>query len=322
MTGLILMLAGLAALAGSWAVARSSPAGSHRRSLARRARALRVANQHPVAAQTASPVLRSAAGTPLDVLAQRLLPRPAVLHARLEATGAPITIGQYGAGCLAVAAVVCVWMTTLGAPLFAALFAGVGAGAWLPHVTVGVLMARRRGRFFRIFAEAIGLIVRGLRSGLPVTETIGVVGREMAEPVGEEFRRIADQVRLGEPLEVAMWRTARRLDLPEFNFLVISLSVQRETGGNLAETLENLEQILRRRQQMRLKIKAMSSEATASALIIGSLPFVMAGLMWMVSREYLEALFTTPLGQLMLAGAVTSLLVGAFVMRQMVRFEV
>ncbi|MDB5465503.1 MAG: Flp pilus assembly protein TadB, partial [Phenylobacterium sp.] len=124
------------------------------------------------------------------------------------------------------------------------------------------------------------------------------------------------------PVEDAMWQAARRVGLPEFNFLVISLSVQRETGGNLAETLENLEQILRRRQQMRLKIRAMSSEATASALIIGSLPFVMAILMSVVNRDYLSVLFTQPLGRLMLGGGVASLVAGSLIMRQMVKFEI
>jgi len=102
-----------------------------------------------------------------------------------------------------------------------------------------------------------------------------VVGREIADPVGEEFRRISDDVRLGVPLEQALWETAKRIATPEFNFLVVTMIVQRETGGNLAETLENLDQVLRRRRQMRLKIKAMSSEARASAAIIGSLPFIM-----------------------------------------------
>jgi tight adherence protein B len=119
-----------------------------------------------------------------------------------------------------------------------------------------------------------------------------------------------------------MWRSARRIGLPEFNFLVIALSVQRETGGNLAETLENLEHILRRRQQMRLKIRAMASEATASGLILGSLPVIMLGLMFLVSADYIRLLFTNPMGHLMVAGAGASLTVGALVMRKMTRFDI
>ena len=165
-------------------------------------------------------------------------------------------------------------------------------------------------------------MVRGLKAGLPVTETMIVVGREVADPVGEEFRRVSDQVRLGQAIEDALWAAGKRLDSAEFNFLVITLSVQRETGVNLAETLENLDDILRKRQQMRLKVKAMSSEAVASAGIIGSLPFVMSGLMFLVSHDYIMTLFRNDLGLMMLAGAGTSLAIGILVMVKMVSFDI
>jgi tight adherence protein B len=299
---------------------RLAAAGGGRRRLVRRARALGQAPAGGGAVE--SLLLRRARESRLDEVATRFLPRPAVLRARLAATGKAITIGRYAIGSLAIVAVCVLVLRAFGASTLIALLAGTAAGLWLPHLVVSILIARRRGRFLKVFAEAIGLIVRGLRAGLPVTETITVVGREIADPVGEEFRRAADQVRLGRPLEEALWQAAKRLDLPEFNFLVISLSVQRETGGNLAETLENLEQILRRRQQMRLKIRAMSSEATASALIVGSLPFVMGVLMLVVSPVYFHTLFVKPLGHMLLAGGGTSLVVGALIMRQMVRFEI
>lgn len=288
--------------------------------LAKRARALGQAG-YAGPARGSGRSLKRSGDSQLDGLVRRLLPKPAALRTRLEATGYPITFSHYGVASAGLLVLVLVAALLLGVPATLAILEAAATAVWLPHATVGFLMARRRSRFFKAFPEAIGLIVRGLRAGLPVSETIGVVGREIADPVGEEFRRIADQVRLGAPLEDAMWQTARRIGLPEFNFLVITLSVQRETGGNLAETLENLETILRRRQQMRLKIRAMSSEATASALIIGALPFVMAILMFMVSREYIQLLFTAPLGKLMLAGGVTSMVVGGVIMRQMVRFE-
>jgi tight adherence protein B len=209
-----------------------------------------------------------------------------------------------------------------GVAPFGAVLIGLVSGLWLPHMFIGFLVKRRQGRFSKLFPEAIGLLVRGLKAGLPVTETMIVVGREVADPVGEEFRRVCDQVRLGQSVEDAMWATARRLNLAEFNFLVITLSVQRETGGNLAETLENLDDILRKRQQMRLKVKAMSSEATASAGIIGALPFVISGLMFIVSRAYILTLFHNHLGLMMLAGAGGSLLVGVGVMAKMVSFDI
>lgn len=314
---LLLMMLGTAALVAT-TLLDFGHAGSRR--LVKRARALGAGSGQ--AQRKAERALRQRSETRLDGLVRRLLPRPATLRLRLESTGLPITFTHYAIAGFAVMLVGATLAAAVGAPPFLALLEGIASGIWLPHVAVGFLMARRRNRFFRHFPEAIGLIVRGLRAGLPVTETIGVVGREIADPVGAEFRRIADQVRLGQPLEDAMWQTARRLGLPEFNFLVISLSVQRETGGNLAETLENLETILRRRQQMRLKIKAMASEATASALIIGALPFVMAVLMYLASRDYMMLLVTEPLGRLMMGAGVASMAVGVFVMRKMTRFEI
>jgi tight adherence protein B len=290
------------------------------RGVTKRARALSAGV--PVRRLQAERALRGAAKGRFDDLIRRVTPRPAELRARLEGTGLPISFTQYGLASLTALVVTTGLAVALKAPPGLAVLEALASGLWLPHAGVGLLIARRRSRFYKHFPEAIGLIVRGLRAGLPVGETIGVVSREIADPVGEEFRRIADQVRLGAALDDAMWQTARRIGLPEFNFLVITLSVQKETGGNLAETLENLEHILRRRQQMRLKIKAMSSEATASALIIGALPFVMAVLMYLVNTEYMRVLFVAPLGRLMLAGGLVSLTVGALVMRKMVRFEI
>jgi tight adherence protein B len=314
---LLLMILGAA---GLMAAAVFDFGGSNDK-LVKRARALGATGAGDVKRQ-AERSLRRGSDSPLDAMVRRFLPRPAALRLRLEATGLTITFAQYGLTCLVVAVASAAAALLVGAPPFLALLEGVASGLWLPHVAVGFMMARRRNRFFKLFPEAIGLIVRGLRAGLPVSETIGVVGREIGDPIGEDFRRVADQVRMGQSLEDAMWQCARRLGLAEFNFLVISLSVQRETGGNLAETLENLEIILRRRQQMRLKIKAMASEASASALIIGSLPFIMAVLMYLVSRDYMVVLFTAPLGRLMMGGALVSLTIGGFIMRQMTRFEI
>lgn len=291
-------------------------------SITRRARVAGAARGWSTPAHTGAVSITRSQSRLLDDLANRLLPRPALLRSRLEATGLPISIGNYAAACSTVLIVVTGLLLAVGLGLAASAFLAVAAAVFLPHTVVGRLGRRRSDRFLKILPDAIGLIVRGLRAGLPVTETIAAVGREISDPVGEEFREVADQVRLGRAIEEAMWAMAKRMNLPELNFLVISLSVQRETGGNLAETLENLNQILRSRGQMRLKIKAMSSEATASALIIGSLPFVMGILMMVFNPEYLSVLFTNPLGQMMFAGGLMSLLTGASIMRKMVRFQI
>ncbi|MEQ9360328.1 MAG: type II secretion system F family protein, partial [Rhodospirillales bacterium] len=130
------------------------------------------------------------------------------------------------------------------------------------------------------------------------------------------------EVKFGAKINDALWATAHRLDIPEFKFFVVSLSVQQETGGNLAETLANLSDILRRRRQMKLKIKAMSSEAKASAMILGSLPFVMFCIIYLMNPDYESLLFTDPRGRLILGGGLVAMAMGVFVMSRMVRFEI
>jgi tight adherence protein B len=285
-------------------------------------RATRVAARTRGEAPVAALSLRRAADGGLDTLIRRFLPRPELLRERLRRTGKSISIGKYAIFCLIVAILAIVANLSLGLGLAKAIPAGIVTGILFPHIIIGKLIQRRIYRFEALFPEAIGLIVRGLRSGLPATESMQVVGREIGDPVGEEFRRISDDVRLGMPLEEALWNTAKRIGTPEFNFLVVTMIVQRETGGNLAETLENLDNVLRRRRQMRLKIKAMSSEARASAMIIGSLPFVMFGIMFVVNNAYIMQLVNTHAGNMLLLGAACSMITGIGVMRKLIRFEI
>lgn len=266
----------------------------------------------------------TAQGLPLfEKMAKHLLPRPAEIRDRLMRTGRKITMGRYFVICVMVGAVAAfsIWITQ-SMPWFVVAAVGIIAGIGLPHFVVGMMINRRRNKFTILFPDAIDLMVRGLRSGLPVTETIGACGREMVEPIGPEFRRIADSIRLGQSLEDALWEAVKRLDTPEFKFFVISLSVQKETGGNLAETLANLSEILRSRKQMKLKIRAMSSEAKASALILGSLPFMMFGIIFFLSPEYIGTLLSDIRGRIMLGGAIGLMMAGGFVMSKMVRFEI
>jgi tight adherence protein B len=257
-----------------------------------------------------------------DTMIRRVLPRPDALRERLTRTGRKIGFGSYALASLAAALASLVGAILLGLSLATAAALGLVVGLWLPHLVVGKLISRRIARFEALFPEAIGLIVRGLRSGLPATESMQVVGREIGDPVGEEFRRISDQVRLGQPLDQALGEAAKRIGTPEFNFLVVTMVVQKETGGNLAETLENLDNILRRRRQMKLKIRAMSAEARASAMIIGSLPFVMFMILFVVNRDYVMPLVTTHAGNMLLAAAACSMGTGIAVIMKMIRFEI
>lgn len=258
----------------------------------------------------------------LEKLAQRFLPRKSILEDRLAKSGRKISIGTYALISLAVALVVFIVALAVSGSAVLAILIGLIGGVGLPHAIVGRMATKRLKKFTELFPDAIDLIVRGLKSGLPVTESIDTVGREMADPIGAEFRLISDNVKFGQPLEDTLWETARRLDTPEFKFFVISLSVQRETGGNLGEALENLSDILRRRRQMKMKIKAMSSEAKASAIILGSLPFIMFGIIFAMSPDYASQLFTDPRGQMMLGAGLGIMSIGIVIMSKMVRFEV
>lgn len=259
----------------------------------------------------------------LDSLAKTLLPKPEKLRQRLARTGKRLSIGEFGLMILTLT-VVTAAAFHYGAkfPWTLSFLAGGVIGIGLPYWTVGFLGNRRVAKFIKLFPDAIDLVVRGLRSGLPVSESITAVGKEMSDPLGMEFQRISDSVRMGEGLESAMWKVARRIDVPEYKFLIIAMSIQRETGGNLAETLSNLSNLLRKRQQLKLKIKAMSSEARASAWIIGSLPFLMFGILTLINPEYVFLLFEDNRGLAMVGVSLFMILIGVLVMAKMVRFEI
>lgn len=246
----------------------------------------------------------------------------AALALRLNRTGKDISVNQYfyASGGLGVFVAVLVLLMT-GAPLLA-LMVGAMAGAGIPHLAIKYLIAKRTKAFNIKFPDAIELLVRGLRSGLPVTETLGVVAGEVPGPVGEEFRAIVDRVKVGKSLDDSLQDTADKLGLPEFKFFCISLAIQRETGGNLAETLSNLAKVLRDRMQMKLKVKAMSSEAKASAYIVGALPFVVFTMVYMMNPKYLGGFFTDD--RLIVAGlgGMVWMSIGGFVMYKMVSFEI
>ena len=248
--------------------------------------------------------------------------RVEALSVRLDRTGKGWSVSQYMYASLGIALTVTAIMYLKSGAALLSLGIGVVAGAGIPHFLVNSFIKKRTNRFNAKFPDGIELLVRGLRSGLPVAETLGVVASEVPGPVGEEFKAAVERMRIGRTMEESLQVTADKLGTPEFQFFVITLAIQRETGGNLAETLSNLSDVLRKRAQMKLKIRAMSSESKASAYIVGSLPFIVFSLIWWINPNYIgdffidERLIVTGLGGLVWMS------IGAFIMAKMVSFEI
>lgn len=243
------------------------------------------------------------------------------LREQLRRAGLRLELRHYlllNAG-LALAAAVFVWAA--GLPKIAMPLAAAIVGLGLPKMVVTLLANRRTSRFTGQFAEALDVIVRGLRTGLPLGECIAAIGHDMPAPLGAEFRLITENQRLGLSLKEAMERAVEHMPTADFKYFSIVLAIQQQTGGNLAETLAKLAEMLRTRKRMRDKIKSYSSEATASAAIIGSLPIVVMLLMLLVGRDYIMVLFTTDTGHFLIAVGAVTMLVGALVMRKMIHFD-
>jgi len=278
------------------------------------------------AARAAVNVKRSTADSSIaavDYIIKRWLPNPQKMRSRLLRTGRQISLGQYLTFCCFLVLLAAATLKLMiGIPFIACLLIGIVVGIGIPHLVIGIMGGRRRNKFNSLFPEGIDLIVRGLKSGLPASESIRVVGQEISDPVGVEFREVSDQIKFGKTINDALWTVAPRIDTPEFRFFIISLSIQQETGGNLAETLDNLSQVLRKRKTLKLKIKALSSEAKASAYIIGSLPFVMFGILLAMNYGYASTLYTDPRGIILVGCGFVSYALGIGTMAKMVRFDV
>jgi len=251
-----------------------------------------------------------------------LLPRRDELEKRIRRTGKTWTLTQYMFASMIVFVVATGGMLILRAPFLMAGLVGLLLGLGLPYLVVGMTIKRRVTQFNARFPDAIDLLVRGLKSGLPVTETFQVVSQELPGPVGEEFKGVIERIRIGNTMEAALQESAEMLGTPEFQFFCITIQIQRETGGNLAETLANLSDVLRKRAQMKLKIRAMSSEAKASAYIVGALPFFVFGVVWTVNPGYLAGFFVEE--RLIIAGigGLIWMSIGAGIMAKMISFEI
>jgi len=205
-------------------------------------------------------------------------------------------------------------------PVAYAAFGFIGAFG-LPRWFISTLTKRRQNKFIVGFADAIDVIVRGVKSGLPLNECLGIIARESSEPLRSEFQEVVDQMRVGVPLADALDRLMGRMPLAEVRFFAIVISIQQKAGGNLSEALGNLSGVLRARKQMAAKVQALSAEAKASAMVLGCLPFAVMTMVYLSTPGYISMLWTEKLGQFMLFGAALWMSCGIFVMKKMIAFK-
>jgi len=229
---------------------------------------------------------------------------------------------KYYAVCFVIAVVISAIVMLTGLGNIPALGFGISAGVLLPHFYVSLKRRRRFKQFTANLADAVDVIVRGVKVGLPLAECFKIVARETRSPVKEEFQQIVDDQVVGMPLADATERLPDRVPIPEARFFSIVIAIQSRSGGSLAEALGNLSKVLRDRQKMRGKIKALSSEAKASAGIISSLPVVVIAILSVVNPTYIGFLFNNQTGHLLLGACVVLMTMGVLVMRKMINFQI
>lgn len=259
----------------------------------------------------------------IENILRRFVPKREVFRQRLAKTGKKITFAHYVSMMLLFGLVTFLTLEFIfSTPWLLSFLMGVFLAIQGPQWVVSFLVKKRINNFIHLFPDALDLLVRGLRSGLPIAEVMGSIAEEIPDPVGTEFRKVIDSIRLGRDMDAALEDVAQRIDLPEFKFFMITLTIQRETGGNLAETLSKLSELLRRRQAMKLKIRAMASEGKASAYIVGLLPFALFAFLLMANYDYTSVLFTDPRAITASIIGLVWLAIGGFIMSRMIAFEI
>jgi tight adherence protein B len=243
------------------------------------------------------------------------------IEMRLQQAGLSISKKQFYVFSAVAGLIAFLLMLLSGMGLWLALAAIPAGGFGIPRWVVGYLKKKREAKFILELPNAIDVIVRGVRAGLPIGDCIRIIAAETTEPVRGEFRLIAEGQAIGMSLSESAQKMYERVPLPEANFFGIVLAIQQQAGGNLSEALGNLSRVLRERKKMSQKIKAMSMEAKASASIIASLPFGVMMLVYLTSPNYIELLWTTPTGRVLLAGSAMWMTMGVLVMRKMINFD-
>ncbi len=244
------------------------------------------------------------------------------MKARLEQAGLTIEASRFylysGGGALFLALLALL----ADVPLYGILGIGFATGLGLPRWVVSFLISRRKNKFLEEFPNALDVMTRSIRSGLPLNDAMRLIASDGPEPVKSEFRRIIESQQVGLSIPEACARMMNTMPLPEVNFFAIVIAIQGQAGGNLSEALNNLAKVLRDRRKMKAKVKALSMEAKASAVIIGSLPFVVSLLVYLTSPAYIAVLFTDPRGHFILLFSAIWMSIGIFVMRNMINFDI
>jgi tight adherence protein B len=284
-----------------------------------------VAKAEPAASRQADKNQRSrreqVEGSLKDLEARRQKEKSIPLSVRISQAGLTLSAQKFMV-ISGVLAAVCFAITFLaGGGLIAAVGMAFAAGFGLPRWALSFLKARREKAFLLALPDAVDVIVRGIKAGLPLFESIKVVASDAPEPLKGEFLAIIETQAIGMPLGDACARLYERMPVPEANFFGIVIAIQQKSGGNLSEALGNLSKVLRDRKKMKEKIQAMSMEAKASAGIIGSLPPIVMLLVYLSTPEYISLLWTNPTGQLMLVACLVWMSIGIFVMKRMINFD-
>lgn len=248
--------------------------------------------------------------------------RQVAMKDRLIQAGLSISIGQFYLFS-AIFAVFAFVLSFLGG---VSLLVGAGialiAFAGLPRFVVGFLINRRKNKFLEEFPNALDVMVRAIKSGLPLNDALRLIASDGQEPVRSEFRRVIEAQQVGLSVPEGCARLVNTMPLPEVNFFAIVIQIQSQAGGNLSEALGNLGKVLRERRKMKAKVKALSMEAKASAWIIGSLPFIVATLVYLTSPDYMMILFTDPRGHIIMGLSAVWMSIGILVMRNMINFDI
>jgi tight adherence protein B len=239
----------------------------------------------------------------------------------ISQAGLDITTRTFWFASLIVGIVLLVLPVIFGLPIFVGLGLAFVGFLGLPRWFLGFLRKRRQNKFLNDFADAIDVMVRALKAGLPVSESMKIIAAESGPPVGPEFLEVVEGQRIGISIDQGIERMVERIPLSEVNFLAIVMTIQSKTGGNLSEALANLSRVLRDRKKMKQKIRSVSQEAKSSAAIIGSLPFIIAGALTVLNPTYLNPMFETNLGNILLVGSGTWMCMGVLIMRKMINFE-